>query len=330
MKKSRIFLIAAGTAMALTLAGCGTKEEAPEITPTPVPTATPTAVPATVTPAPTATPAPRVIGVKTSQSKFIYLTNDLGTNLREIYLKVSGTEEWGKNLIPSESIIQDNEQVQMYYSSGSSAMESGSSEESSGDTGSSDSSLYDMKVVTADGNTYEIYSIETGDMEKATLTMDEDSGVAYLRYMSLSSNSEMDTRENSQQTGYGEDSDESYDYTEEYYDSTQDDYYDDSSDDSYDDSSDGSYDDSSDDSSDDSYDDSSDGSYDDSSDGSYDDSSDDYYDDSSDDSYDDSSDDSYDDGSDDSYVDAGGDSGDSGYEDGADYVDDEEVPWDYQ
>ena len=38
----------------------------------------------------------------------------------------------------------------------------------------------------------------------------------------------------------------------------------------------------------------------------------------------------YDDGSDDSYVDAGGDSGDSGYEDGADYVDDEEVPWDYQ
>ena len=317
MKKSRIFLIAAGTAMALTLAGCGTKEEAPQVTPTPVPTATPTAVPATVTPAPTATPAPRVIGVKTSQSKFIYLTNNLGTNLREIYLRTSGTEEWGKNLIPSESIIQDNEQVQMYYSSGSSAMESGSSEESSGDTGSSDSSLYDMKVVTADGNTYEIYSIETGDMEKATLTMDEDSGVAYLRYMSLSSNSEMDTRENSQQTGY---------YTEEYYDSTQDDSYDDSSDDSYDDSTDDSYDDSS----DDSYDDSSDGSYDDSSDGSYDDSSDGSYDDSSDDSYDDSSDDSYDDGSDDSYVDAGGDSGDSGYEDGADYVDDEEVPWDYQ
>ncbi len=327
MKKSRIFLIAAGTAMVLTLAGCGTKEEAPEITPTPVPTATPTAVPATVTPAPTATPAPRVIGVKTSQSKFIYLTNDLGTNLREIYLKVSGTEEWGKNLIPSESIVQDNEQVQMYYSSGTTAVGSESSAEtSSGEGGSSDSSLYDMKVVTADGNTYEIYSIATDDMEKATLTMDEDSGVAYLRYMSLSSNSEMDTRENSQQTGYGEDSDESYDYTEEYYDSTQDDYYDDSSDDYYDDSSDDSYDDSS----DGSYDDSSDGSYDDSSDDSYDDSSDGSYDDSSDGSYDDSSDDSYDDGSDDSYVDAGGDSGDSGYEDGADYVDDEEVPWDYQ
>ena len=89
--------------------------------------------------------------------------------------------------------------------------------------------------------------------------MDEDSGVAYLRYMSLSSNSEMDTRENSQQTGYGEDSGDSYGYTEEYYDSTQDDSYDDSSDDSYDDST------------DDSYDDSTDGSYDDSSDGYYDD-----------------------------------------------------------
>ena len=335
MKKSRIFLIAAGTAMALTLAGCGTKEEAPQVTPTPVPTATPTAVPATVTPAPTATPAPRVIGVKTSQSKFIYLTNNLGTNLREIYLRTSGTEEWGKNLIPSESIIQDNEQVQMYYSSGSSAMESGSSEESSGDTGSSDSSLYDMKVVTADGNTYEIYSIETGDMEKATLTMDEDSGVAYLRYMSLSSNSEMDTRENSQQTGYGEDSGDSYGYTEEYYDSTQDDSYDDSSDDSYDDSTDDSYDDSTDGSYDDSsdgyYDDSGDDSSDDGSDGNYDDGSDDSSDDSSSDgSYDDSSDGYYDDGSDDSYVDAGGDDGDSGYDDGADYADDDEVAWDYQ
>ena len=111
--------MAMGAVLALTLGGCGTEQKAVEVmpTPTPAPTATPTAVPPTVTPAPTATPAPRVIGVKTSQSKFIYLTNSLGTNLREIHLRVSGTEEWGNNLIPVESIVQNGEQVQMYYTS---------------------------------------------------------------------------------------------------------------------------------------------------------------------------------------------------------------------
>lgn len=312
MKNSRILMIAVSTAIAMTFAGCGSEEKAPEVTPTPVPTATPTAVPATVTPAPTATPAPRVIGVKTSQSKFIYLTNSLGTNLREIYLRSSGTEDWGKNLIPSESIIQDNEQVQMYYSSGASMTGAAASEDTSAEENSA-SSLYDMKIVTADGNTYEIYSIETDDMEKATLTLDEDSGVAYLRYMSLASKSEKDTRENSQQTGYGEDSDDSYDYTEEDYDSTDDEYYDNSSDD-------GSGDYSNDGSGDGSWDYSDDGSGDYNDDGS-DDGSGDYSDDGSDDD----SGDYYDD-SEDSYVDAGGDGGNDS---GADYIDEGEVPWDY-
>ena len=329
MKNSRKMLLVFGAAMTMALAGCGSDNKAAEVTPTPVPTATPTAVPATVTPAPTATPAPRVIGVKTSQSKFIYLTNSLGTTLREIYVRESGTEDWGKNLIPSESIVQDAEQVQMYYSSGSASTNDSSSGDTSSDqSASAGSSLYDMKIVTAEGDAYEIYSIETDDMEKASLTMDQDSGVAYLRYMSLASNSEKDTRDNSQQTGYSSDSGDSSD---DYYDDSSDDYYDDSSDDYYDDSSDDYYDDSSDDyyddSSDDYYDDSSDDYYDDSSDDYYDDSSDDYYDDSSDDYYDDSSDDYYDDGSDDSYVDAGGD-GDS--DDGADYVDEGEIPWDYE
>ena len=319
MKKSRILMIAAGTAMAMTFAGCGTEKKAAEVTPTPVPTATPTAAPATVTPAPTATPAPRVIGVKTSQSKFIYLTNSLGTDLREIYLKTAGTEDWGKNLIPSESIVQDAEQVQMYYTSDSSSADSAGDADGSGN--SSDSALYDMKIVTADGNTYEIYSVETEDMEKASLTLDEESGVAYLRYMSLSAKSEKDTRENSQQTGYGDD--DSDDYYEDSSDSDSDDYYyDDSSDDYY-------YDDSSDDTDDGSYDDTDDGSYDDSYDGSYDDSDDGSYDDSYDGSYDDSDDGSYDDyyDSDDGYVDAGGD-GD--YDGGVDYMEDDDIPWDYE
>lgn len=294
MKKYKYLAAVLGISMVLTMAGCGKKQDSVvEATPTPEATAAPTAVPVTVTPVPTSTPAPKVIGVKTTDAKFVYLTNSLSSDLREIYLMTSGGEDWGKNLIPSESSVKGAEQVQMYYTPSTESTNSeDTSEDSTEDTSSTSTELYDMKIVTSDGNTYEIYSIDLGDMEKASLTMDTDSETAYLRYMSLSEKKEKDTRDNSQQTSSSDDEssdDSSYD------DSSYDDSgYDDSSDDSSDD---GSYDDSSDDGSDD-------GSY----DGSYDDGS---YDDGS---YDDGS---YDDGSDDgSYDDSGyiEDSGDDGYD----------------
>ena len=291
MKKYKYLAAVLGISMVLTMAGCGKKQDSVvEATPTPEATAAPTAVPVTVTPVPTSTPAPKVIGVKTTDAKFVYLTNSLSSDLREIYLMTSGGEDWGKNLIPSESSVKGAEQVQMYYTPSTESTDSeDTSEDSTEDTSSTSTELYDMKIVTSDGNTYEIYSIDLGDMEKASLTMDTDSETAYLRYMSLSEKKEKDTRDNSQQTSSSDDE------------SSDDSSYDDSSydDSGYDDSSDdGSYDDSSDDGSDD-------GSYD---DGSYDDGS---YDDGS---YDDGS---YDDGSDDgSYDDSGyvDDSGDDGYD----------------
>ena len=188
--------------MVLTMAGCGKKQDSVvEATPTPEATAAPTAVPVTVTPVPTSTPAPKVIGVKTTDAKFVYLTNSLSSDLREIYLMTSGGEDWGKNLIPSESSVKGAEQVQMYYTPSTESTDSeDTSEDSTEDTSSTSTELYDMKIVTSDGNTYEIYSIDLGDMEKASLTMDTDSETAYLRYMSLSEKKEKDTRDNSQQT----------------------------------------------------------------------------------------------------------------------------------
>lgn len=276
--KAKHIIAVLGMTMILSLAGCGSKGSVVEVTPTPAATPTPTEVPVTVTPVPTSTPAPKVIGVKTSQAKYIYLTNSLQNDIREIYLMTSGGEDWGKNLIPSESSVKAAEQVQMYYTADSSSA-SDSSEESTDSTTdtSGASALYDMKIVTASGDAYQIYSVNLGDMEKASLAYDEESSVAYLRYMSLSEKKEKDTKENSQQTSSSDDSSEDTSYD----DSSYDDSYDDSSYDSSDDSSDdGSYDD---------------GSYDDSNydDGSYDDSS---YDDGSSDgsSYDDYVDEGYD------------------------------------
>ena len=253
MRKSRKIVFAVGTAMALTLAGCGSDKKAEEVVPTVAPTATPTIPPVTATPAPTSTPAPRKIGEKTSQSKFVYLTNSLKTDVRELYLMVSGSEDWGDNLIPREFSVKASDQVQMFYTPES--VQASAEEEDSEETGAPSGALYDMKLVTADGNTYEIYSIELSDMEKASLTLDEETSTAYLRCMSLSEKKEKDTTENSQQTGYGDDydsEDESYDdsYSDDgsYDDGNSDDgYYDDgSSDDGNSDdggSDDGNYDD---------------------------------------------------------------------------------------
>ena len=214
MRKSRKIVFAVSTAMALTLAGCGSDKKPEEVVPTVAPTATPTIPPVTATPAPTSTPAPRKIGEKTSQSKFVYLTNNLKTDVRELYLMVSGSEDWGDNLIPREFSVKASDQVQMFYTPES--VQASAEEEDSEETGAPSGALYDMKLVTADGNTYEIYSIELSDMEKASLTLDEETSTAYLRYMSLSEKKEKDTKENSQQTGYGDDYDSD---DESYYDS---------------------------------------------------------------------------------------------------------------
>lgn len=302
MNKSKYIAVAAAAAMALTMAGCGfSGGDVVEVTPTPMATPTPTVMPITATPLPTSTPAPKMIGNKTAQAKFIYLTNNLQNDIREFYLRVSGDDEgdWGNNLLSAETAFKAAEQVQMYYNGSFSDMSGQTDTENSTET--SESSLkYDMKLVTADGSSYEIYSVDFGDMEKATLLLDQDGSSVYLRYMSLSTKKEADTRGNSVESS-DENSDDSSS-------TSSDDASSDSSTSSYDTSSDSStsdYDTSS-DSSDSSYDTSSDdGSYDSSNDGNYDGS----YDDGN---YDDGSDDgSYDDGSyDDGYVDEGSDGGD--------------------
>lgn len=275
-------LIVLTAVTALGMAGCGkSSKETAEVTPTPVPTAAPTAAPATSTPLLTSTPAPKLIGVKTSTAKFVYLTNSTKGEIREIYLRAAGGEEWGKNLVPAEATIKAAEQVQMYYTSDSAK-----------------NAIYDMKIVDGDGNAYEIYSVQLSDMEKAKLMIDN--GEAYLTYTSLSEKSEKSTIGNVETDNSVADSSDSADSTDasDLTDSSSG-ITDTSSDNS--DGSDDNSDDGSDDNSDDGSDESSDGgSYDNSSDDGSDDSGD-YVDDSSnsgsgDDSLDNSTDDSGDGG----------------------------------
>ena len=192
MKAKHIMLVL-GMTMILTFTGCGSSKPVVEVTPTPAATPTPTEVPVTVTPVPTSTPAPKVIGVKTSQAKYIYMTNGLQDDLREIYLMTSGGDDWGKNLIPAEASVKASEQVQMFYTPDDTAVSSDSTDES---TDTTTTTVYDMKIVTAKGDVYQIYSIDLSDMEKASLAYDEESSTAYLTYTSLADKSEKDTKGN--------------------------------------------------------------------------------------------------------------------------------------
>lgn len=162
--------------------------------------------------------------MKTADSKYITLTNSTGKVLRSIYLRTSGNEDWGSDLIPVEASVKASEQVQMYYT-----------------PAQEEDAVYDMQIVISDDEVYEIYSVDLSDMEKASLDFQDDT--AFLRYMSLSSKKEMNTRDNEPV------SDDSYDdYGNESYGGSDDqnDYdngYDNGYDDSYDPDYDNGYDD---------------------------------------------------------------------------------------
>ena len=180
MKYARVLIIAAAAAM-LAAGGCSFSKQResavkvdPTATPTPTPTPVPTATP-TPTPAPTSTPAPRMIGTKTSQSKYVFITNNTNNPLREVYLRISDTEDWGRNMVPNETTVKAAEKVQMFY-----------------DPPTQENTLHDMKIVDKSGNSYAIYYIDFSDMENASLRVQD--GSAYLSYMSLSSNKEASTQ----------------------------------------------------------------------------------------------------------------------------------------
>ena len=201
MRKRKIsFLLASMIALTSMLAtGCSEADIENKLmrqTPTPAPTleaAVPTGDPdlveavrdpispaptipeSTPTPAPTSTPAPRMIGTKTPQSKYVFLTNAIDNPLREIYMCPFGFMDWGKNLIPSETTIKPGERVQMFYD----------------EAGGSSDGLFNMKFVDKAGNAYGVYAVELGDMESASLQLIQKLG--FLFYVSLRTGKETNT-----------------------------------------------------------------------------------------------------------------------------------------
>ena len=196
----------------LCLSGCEQKFNLTPLvrnTPTPQPAssaeASDTAVKkATATPIPTrapglsATPSPRRVGIREGSAGSVYVSNSSGQRIREILLQVSGSENWGRNLIPGEASVHVGEAFQLFYP----PLSSGSS--------------YNLRLVDNEGISYEIYGVDLADMENAILRKDE-AGNVYLAYTSKSTHTEKDTLGSSWSNGRA---DEDEDSQSQYYDST--------------------------------------------------------------------------------------------------------------
>lgn len=118
MHKSKILSLMLSSAVVLSMAGCGGTPSSTSAKADPTAAPTPSIVPiilssatATPTPTPEPTPEPPVIGQQTDNAKFIYFSNDLRTDLKELYLRTSGSSDqnWGSNFIPSEASIRPSE-----------------------------------------------------------------------------------------------------------------------------------------------------------------------------------------------------------------------------
>ena len=191
------------------LSGCDQKLNlAPLVrnTPTPVPSsdskssqtsaakkaaATPTSAP--VPAGASVTPSPRRVGIREGSAGSVLISNSSGQRIRQVFLQTSGSDSWGRNLIPGEASVYMGEVFQLYYP----PLSSGGS--------------YNLRMVDNNSTTYEIYGVDLTDMQNAILRMD-DQGSVYLAYMSLSSGAEEDTRGSSWSSGNesGEDEESQY------------------------------------------------------------------------------------------------------------------------
>ena len=106
MKKKYLLAVLCLTAV-LAAAGCGNeKKEEAESTPTPTPTQEAETLEMTETPE---------VGEKTDTSQSIQLTNETGAEVTSVWLRVSGQEEWGEELVQGSFTIPEAESFNLNY-----------------------------------------------------------------------------------------------------------------------------------------------------------------------------------------------------------------------
>ena len=180
--------------------------EAPAATPTPEPTKAPDPT-ATPTPEPTATPIPlKTIGEKTENSKEIILANNTGAVITGITVKREDDEDYADNFLTEEDPFDIDEQRVLYFPV--STEEFVAPEAAEGEGAIPDALLipeYTVQLTTksvpeAEGEEGEekvfvLHAFPVDDVADLSIKVDEESGLAYIEYESISSNQKISTLE---------------------------------------------------------------------------------------------------------------------------------------
>lgn len=91
------------------------------------------------------------------------IVNDLGCSLSEVYVSSGLTEDWGSNLL------------------GTTAFEAGKTLDISFSGADTESSLFDISVLTSAGTEYQFQSIDLNVSKVVTLTMQDGAAVASIQ-----------------------------------------------------------------------------------------------------------------------------------------------------
>ena len=174
MKKKYLLAVLCLTAV-LAVAGCGNeKKEEAESTPTPTPTQEAEALEMTETPE---------VGEKTDSSRSIQLTNETGAEVTSVWLRVSGQEEWGEELVQGSFTIPEAESFNLNYEP----------QETAEDGTTAPVEAWDLSVGYEDGSYVVMNQVDLQAVTEMTMCWEDD--VAFVKYQDPDTQEEVSTKE---------------------------------------------------------------------------------------------------------------------------------------
>ncbi len=176
MKKKYLLAVLCLTAV-LAVSGCAKKEtEEAESTPTPTPTPTQEAETLEMTEIPE-------VGEKTDTSAAIQLTNETGAEVTSVWLRVSGQEDWGEELVQESFTIPESESFMLNFEP----------EETAEDGTTAPVEAWDLSVGYEDGSYVVMNQVDLQAAAEMTMCWEDD--VAFVKYQDPETQEEISTKE---------------------------------------------------------------------------------------------------------------------------------------
>lgn len=165
-------------AAVLTVGGCKNDDSKTEAQVTETPTPEPTQEAETLE----MTEVPE-FGEKTETSQSVKLTNETGAEVTSVWVRVSGQEEWGEELLQGQAVIPETESGLLHYEP----------QQTAEDGTAADVEAWDLSVGYADGSYVVMNQIDLGAADEMTMCWEDD--LAFVTYVDQETQEEVSTKE---------------------------------------------------------------------------------------------------------------------------------------